>query len=127
MAYLDHLLHSQLSCRGHEEGDYFAGDGFALPGDKPHYPRDRVADIKHVRLDIRLDLDAKRVSGSVAHTFAALNDGLNAIVLDAVELEISGVRREGGPDLSYEIADNRVQINLDSPRSAGEEATVIVD
>ena len=39
------------------------------------------------RLDISLDLDAKRIDGSVTHRFSPLNDGLSAIDLDAVELK----------------------------------------
>ena len=71
MGIEDYGLESWLTCRGYGERDYYvAADGvFPLPGDKPHYPRDRVVDIKHVRLDITLDLDAKRISGRVAHTF----------------------------------------------------------
>jgi len=61
MDYADYL-EAFLSCRGHSES---APDGgFSLPGDKPHYARDKVVDYKHFRLDISLDLDAKRVAGS---------------------------------------------------------------
>ena len=77
MGSSDYLLENLAGCRDHFAGAVFNG-AFALPGDKPHYPRDRVANIKHVRLDIVLDLDAKRISGSVTHTFSPLNDGLDA-------------------------------------------------
>src|SRR4051812_9855822 len=71
MDYADYL-EAFLSCRGHAES---APDGgFSLPGDKPHYARDKVVDYKHFRLDISLDLDAKRVAGTVAHTFSAINE-----------------------------------------------------
>jgi aminopeptidase N len=128
MGYADYLLDSLLSCRGHNESENLLLDGgFALPGDKPHYPRDRVADIKHVRLDIKLDLEAKRISGSVAHTFTPLNDGLASLDLDAVELSIGGVRLADGPSLPYSISDGRLHIELDKPRNVGEELTVVVD
>src|SRR3972149_9313964 len=124
-----------LSCRGRlERGALLQnglfplpGDGlFPLPGDKPHYPRDRAVDIEHVRLDISLDLDAKRISGSVAHTFSALNDGLSAIELDAVELEIAGVRLAGGAALGHSLADGRLRIELDRPRAGGGQGAVVV-
>src|SRR3989304_3237967 len=127
MGYADYLLDSLLSCRGHNEGEHLLLDGFALPGDKPHYPRDRVVDMKHVRLDIKLDLEAKRISGSVAHTFAPLNDGLTSLDLDSVELSIGGVRLGDGPFLPYSVSDGRLHIELNGPRNAGEEATVVVD
>ena len=125
-----------LSCRGYQERLGLAnGGGFTLPGDKPHYPRDRVVDIEHVRLDISLDLDARRVSGSVAHTFSPLNDGLAGLDLDAVELEISAVRLAGpstgsgqaGGALGHSLADGRLRIELDRPRNAGEKETVVVE
>ncbi|HLF72132.1 MAG TPA: M1 family aminopeptidase [Dehalococcoidia bacterium] len=125
MAYLEGVA----GCRGHgEELLSTNGDGgFSLPGDKPHYPRDRSVDITHVRLDIALDLDAKRISGSVAHSFEALNDDLTALELDAIELEILDVRLADGPALKYAYAGGRVRIGLERPLAAGEKATVIVN
>jgi aminopeptidase N len=136
MGFLDYLEQSQLVCRGHNELELLVLDGgFALPGDKPHYARDRVVDIKHVRLDIKLDLDAKRISGSVAHTFTPLNEGVTAIELDAVDLEISSVSlmnppQTAGPPsrpLSFSRSDGRLRIELDAPRHPGEDVTVTVD
>ncbi len=50
-------LGTEFGCRAHGMLDYVTIDGrFPLPGDKPHYPRDRSVDIKHVRLDFSLDL-----------------------------------------------------------------------
>ena len=61
----------ELTCRDHGWKELFAEGGtFPLPGDRPRYPRDRIVDIRHVRLDINLDLDAARIAGTVAHTFA---------------------------------------------------------
>src|SRR5687768_7367128 len=117
MGYLDYLLEAQLACRGHAEAALYALDGgFALPGDKAHYPPDRVVDIKHVRLDITLDLDAKRVRGTVAHTFSPLNDGVSSIDLDAVELEIIHVRLASGLPLTHSRSDGKLHIDLDAPR-----------
>ncbi len=69
MGQFDYLLETLIGCRDHGNSALFAGP-FALPGDKPQYPRDRVADIKHVRLDITLDLDARSVAGAVTHSSA---------------------------------------------------------
>jgi aminopeptidase N len=120
-------LAAELSCRGHEEAlDQGAGN-FPLPGDRPRYPRDRVADIKHVRLDIALDLDAKRISGSVAHTFSPMNDGLASLDLDAVELDIAAVRTAAGTELKYTVSDNRVHVDLGAEHHPGEDLTIVVD
>ncbi|HEX5141768.1 MAG TPA: M1 family aminopeptidase [Dehalococcoidia bacterium] len=126
MGQFDYLLESFAGCRDHSAGAVFAGP-FALPGDKPQYPRDRVADIKHVRLDITLDLDAKRISGSVSHTFSPLNDGLDHIDLDAVELNIGAVRASNGRELRHAVSDGRLHIELGEPLNSGREETVNVE
>ena len=128
MSYADYIETSLLSCRGHDEAELFAQDGrFSLPGDKPHYPRDRTVDIEHVRLDIHLDLDAKRIRGSVTHAFSPLNDGVASLDLDAVELEISSVRLGSGASLSHSLSDGRLRIELDRPYDAGAAVSVVVD
>ena len=125
MDLLEHLLEGAASCRDHGFVAAFAGP-FALPGDKPQYPRDRVVDVKHVRLDITLDLDAKRISGAVSHTFSALNDGVSSIELDSVELDISAVTSPTGV-LPHNLSDGRLIIELGRGLSAGEEETVTVE
>ncbi|MPZ49015.1 MAG: hypothetical protein GEU75_06860 [Dehalococcoidia bacterium] len=128
MGYADHLFESEMACRGHNDSDLLAeGGGFPLPGDKPHYPRDRAVNMKHVRLDFNLDLDVKRISGSVSHTFSPVNDGVESIDLDAVELDILGVRLSSGLPLGHSLSEGRLHIELDAPRHSGEEATVVVD
>ncbi len=117
----------QLSCRGHEEAESLdRHDGFPLPGDKPRYPRDRVVDMKHIRLDINLDLDQKRISGSVTHTFSPVNEGVSSLDLDAVELDITGVELADGIPLNFSLPDGRLHIDLDRPHNPGEEISVVV-
>ena len=127
MSHSEERIETQLSCRGHEEADSLSRhDGFPLPGDKPRYPRDRQVEMKHARLDIRLDLDEKRVAGSVAHTFSPVNDGVSSLDLDAVELEIDAVELADGIPLQFSLSDGRLHIKLDRPHSPGEELTVVV-
>jgi aminopeptidase N len=123
MDWLEQLLGAE-GCRDHGFLAAFAGP-FALPGDKPQYPRDRVVDMKHVRLDIALDLDAKRISGAVTHTFSALNDGVDSIELDSVELDIDAVSA-GGAALEHSLSDGRLRIALGRSLSADEEESVTV-
>ena len=128
MAHNDHSLEELISCRDHYESLGLAFNGtFPLPGDKAQYPRDRVVGIKHVRLDITLDLDAKRVSGRVSHTFTPLNDDFTSFDLDAVELTIIDVRLANGVSLRHSHSSGRLHIELDAPRHSGEEVTVTVD
>ncbi len=126
MGQADYLLESLIGCRDHGNTAAFAGP-FALPGDKPQYPRDRVADMKHVRLDFTLDLDAKSISGAVTHSFSALNDGLDAIELDAVELDIASVRSGSGTNLSFSVEGGRLRIELGRQLTAGDDESVRVE
>lgn len=128
MPYEDYLLDARLTCRAHGEQEAAGAEGlFPMPGDKPRYPRDRVADIKHVRLDVQLDLDNKRVTGRVAHTFTPLNDGLTALDLDAVDLEIARVTAANGAALAYSLSDGRLHVELPEPKNSGEEETIVIE
>src|SRR3972149_4497554 len=100
---------------------------FALPGDKPHYARDRVVDVRHIKLEISIDPQAKRMEGACHTTFAPINDGLRHVEFDAVEMEVRDVRLEGRRTrLSYTYDGARLRIDLGSVRKAGEELTTVV-
>ncbi len=98
---------------------------FALPGDQPHYARDRAVDVRHITLEIAIDPKAKRIEGTARHTFAPINDGLTQLEFDAVEMEIGAVRLEGS-DLPFSYDGARLRIDLGGPRNAGEELTVAI-
>jgi aminopeptidase N len=127
MSLFDRLFSERTGCRGHADAFLTQDRAFPLPGDKPQYPRDRVVDIQHVRLDIALDLDNKKISGSVAHTFTPLNDGLTTLELDAVELQVHGVRDSKGSQLRHELTASRLSISFESAPAPGAEETVTVD
>lgn len=99
---------------------------FALPGDRPRYARDRVADIRHTRLELTLDFERKAVAGSATHRFTPINDGLTRITFDAVEMTIGGVRMATGKDLAFDYGDGKLTVFLDRPYNAGEEVSVSI-
>ncbi len=86
---------------------------FALPGDRPHYAPDRPADVVHVELDLALDLEQQRVSGTATTTFRALFDDLRSVCLNAAELEIEQVRLVDGPALRARQDGHRLSVELD--------------
>src|SRR5262249_33588565 len=73
---------------------------FALPGTVRRYSRDRLVDVRHVRLEVSVDPAERRVSGVARHTVAALNDGTDRVVFDAAELSIDGVTGGDGRALA---------------------------
>jgi aminopeptidase N len=68
---------------------------FALPGARPRYSPDRVCSIKHLRLEVELDMDARRIAGTCTLTLSPLLSGSPWLRLDAVELDVSRVTRAG--------------------------------
>ncbi|MCH8994235.1 MAG: HEAT repeat domain-containing protein [Chloroflexi bacterium] len=100
---------------------------FTMPGDTPHYARDRVVDVRHIKLEIEIDPERKRIDGVVRTTFTPINDGVRHVEFDAVELEISSVTiagRRTKPEYTYD--GNRLRIDLGARRKAGERITTVV-
>ena len=55
---------------------------------EPKWARDRAADIKHIKLEVALDFDAKQISGTATHRLSAIASPLERLEFDATELEI---------------------------------------
>ncbi|MCC6382247.1 MAG: HEAT repeat domain-containing protein [Dehalococcoidia bacterium] len=98
--------------------------GHALPGDEPRWPRDRTVDVRHIRLDLGIDVEARQVSGTATHTLRPLNDGLRVVEFDAIDLAIQSVTVDGKEaGFSYDGA--RLAVTLPDA-AAGEECEVAV-
>ncbi|MCH7699973.1 MAG: HEAT repeat domain-containing protein, partial [Chloroflexi bacterium] len=100
---------------------------FALPGDEPHYARDRLVDVQHIKLDIEIDPEAKSIQGTARTTFRPINDGVSHVEFDAVEMEIEDVRIQGRKTkATYSYDGNKLRIELGRGRKAGERITTVV-
>ena len=96
-------------------------------GDVPaRYARDRVADVRHIRLDLSFDFDAKKVMGRCTTTLAAINDGLDHVEFDAVELTIHRVLRGDAP-LPYAYDGRKLKVSLDRACASGDEFVIGID
>ncbi len=98
---------------------------FAEESAPEHQPRDRQFHVKHIRLDIGLDLAKRAIAGSSTLTLTPINDGLRTVDLDAVDLTIRGVRG-GGKALPFEHRDGRLAVKLPRAYKAGKEFTLSV-
>jgi aminopeptidase N len=93
---------------------------FPLTGDQPHYARDLVVDVRHIKLEINIDLAAHRIAGTATHTVRAINSGVRAIEFDAAEMTIEGVT-VGGKPVKFDHADPTLRVDLArAPRSGAE-------
>jgi aminopeptidase N len=97
-----------------------------LPGDTPHYPRDLVVDVRHIKLEIAIDPAKQRIAGVATHTVRAINDGVRSITFDAAEMEIASVA-VGGRRATFDYADPELRIEFPRALKAGAETTVAVE
>jgi len=92
----------------------------------PRYARDRTADVRHIRLDLSFDFEAKKLMGRCTTTLAAINDGLDHVEFDAVELNIHRVGR-GDAALPYAYDGRKLRVSLDPVCASGDEVVIVID
>ena len=83
------------------------------------WARDRAANINHIKLEVALDFDAKKISGTATHRLSAIAGPLERLEFDAAELEIRAVRA-GGEPATFETSDGKLRIALPRALGAGE-------
>ncbi|HNM77240.1 MAG TPA: M1 family aminopeptidase [Tepidiformaceae bacterium] len=97
----------------------------ALPGDRPVWTRDRTVDVKHIKIDIKLDIPGRGVSGTATHTVGPLNDGCRYAEFDAIDMEISAVSVARKPaEFSYDGA--KLRVDLGEGRRRGQDLPVAI-
>lgn len=95
--------------------------------DRPQFPRDRDADILHVRLEITPDLASQSFEAVVTHRFKVLAPDLDRLELDARELVISKVTGPKGNPLDFEVLPEKLVIHFPKPLSSGTESSVRIE
>jgi aminopeptidase N len=92
------------------------------------WARDRAANIKHIKLEVTLDFDAKKITGTATHRLSAIAGPLERLEFDASELDINAVRAgAGGEPASFETSDGKLRIALPLALGAGEEIEIAID
>ena len=123
------LFAEELGC-GHRYDLGFAdGDGprpFTLPGDQPRWGRDRTVDIRHIKLELSFDLEARKLFGVCTTTFSAIVPGVDALTLDAADLTVHGILSDTGEALPFDLRDHRLTIRLPRTLTPGRPFTVVI-
>ncbi|MEX2246276.1 MAG: M1 family aminopeptidase [Dehalococcoidia bacterium] len=91
---------------------------FPLAGDTAHYARDLIVDVRHIKLEIRIDPKERSIAGTATHTVSAINDGVRAIEFDAAEMTISRVTA-GGKAARFDYQDPVLRVELPRALKAG--------
>lgn len=93
----------------------------------PKYRRDKIAELKSIRLEIAPDLEKKEVKGTVTHTYKILAPEAEQIELDSVELkikEVKALKDNKSKELEFEVLPEKLLIHLDKKYKAGETLTI---
>jgi aminopeptidase N len=99
---------------------------FALPGARPQYGPDRVVRVEHLDLHLRPDFAAKTLYGEVTTRVRAIEAGVRALRLDAVDLTIDAVRDERGAPLAFAATARDLTIDLPAPLATDEPFAFVV-
>lgn len=96
---------------------------FAIPGDKPHYNRDKQFNLHHIKIEVALDVANKAVRGTSSLTVSPVLAGLAALDIDAVDLKIKSVTM-AGQALSFDVLDQILKVHLPAPLALERHVTV---
>jgi aminopeptidase N len=87
---------------------------------------ERDCDLIHLELDLRLDWDAQRVSGSATSWIRALPGGCDGVRLHGVGLEVHEVEDSRGRALDWEFSSPNLDVTLAEHLAAGDELGIKV-
>ncbi len=99
---------------------------FALPGSKVHYARDRDFDVQHVKLELTVEPEKKKLEGAVHVTLSPIIDNVTRLEFDTVDLDIEDVKLSLGKISSFENTGRKLIINLDKALKMSENLTVSI-
>ena len=95
---------------------------FALPGARLQYGPDKTVDVEHIELHLVPDLERCTLAGICTTTVRAFDEAVSRLALDAVDLAIESVERDGKP-LGFALRDDKLEIAFEPPLPANERAS----
>ena len=118
----------QYTCRRCGEARRADAQGalpFQLPGSQASFAPDRVCDVTHLRVEVALDFERRRVEGVCTQSLTVLNDGPVRLHLDAVEMTLHSVTLGGGAQPPYSYEGRHLSVDL-GERKQGDKLELIV-
>ncbi|NER95830.1 MAG: M1 family metallopeptidase [Symploca sp. SIO1B1] len=98
---------------------------FELPGARPHYNPDRPGQVKHIFLDLALDIPNRSFQGTCTITLEPIRNDIDHLLLDAVNLNITSVEVDGTPQ-PFNYDSQQLQIQLRTLTEAGKEIKIAI-
>ncbi len=98
---------------------------FELPGAKPHYNPDKPGQVEHIFLDLSLDIPNKSYHGTCSITLTPIRNGLERLLLDAINLNIESVQVDGNPQ-QFEYDGKQLLIALNLPTEINKQMAIAI-
>ncbi|MGD0967640.1 MAG: M1 family aminopeptidase [Candidatus Aquilonibacter sp.] len=95
---------------------------FALPGARLQYGPDKTVDVVHIELHLVPDLEKCTLDGICTTTVQPFDEPVARLELDAVDLAVGSVERDGKP-LAFAVRDDKLEIIFDPALQPGERAS----
>jgi len=89
-----------------------------------HYGRGRPIDVKHIHLELRVDVVGESIAGTATHTLAPVAEPLSSIKFDAVGLTIESVQLDDGRALPFDASADTLTMQLPEPAAPGVDFTL---
>jgi aminopeptidase N len=101
--------------------------GHRLPEGPERFVRERTYHIERYRAELRFDMEKEEIAGTATVTFVSLRAPLSELSLDAADLAVARVERDGKP-AAFRIdgAARKLDVTLDPPLPLGEQSRVSV-
>ena len=116
---LEHRLHARCGCAiaGSAERAAASGRPFALPTSSRHFERDRPFAIEHFRVDLTLEVEAKRIHAEAILDIHRIDPAAEELALDAIGFELRAIEVDGRPsEWHYDGQTIRVPLALSLER-----------
>lgn len=95
---------------------------FALPGARYQYGPDKLVDVLHIDLRLEPDLERRTLDGICTTTVRAYDEPVVRLVLDAVDMQIEAVERDGKA-LAFARRDDALEIAFEPAIAPREETS----
>ena len=90
------------------------------------YARANPFDVKHIKIEIAVELEEKSIRGKVTHTLSPTGKPMDELSLDSVGLDIESVELDGKPVADFEVTDDALNIFLAKAIKPGQEVALTV-
>jgi aminopeptidase N len=98
---------------------------FAMPGSRLQYGPDKAVSVEHIDLHLTPDIERETLDGVATTTVRALDEDVASLRLDAIDLVVSRVQRDGKA-MEFTRRGGSLDIRFDPPIRAGERASFAI-